>query len=192
MKKSFILCSLPAACLLLAFGARADDAALLEQTRAVAMAMPPKLLTVLNEEIAKGGMVSAIAACRDKAPQMARDTSAKTGWSIRRVSLKNRNPNAVPDAWEAAVLAEFDRQVAAGSNPATLEKAATVEEGGKQIYRYMKALPTQPMCLGCHGGAQEIPQDVQAKLAELYPADKATGYKAGEVRGAITIKRVLP
>lgn len=192
MKKSFIMRSLPAACLLFAISVQADDTALLEETRNVATAMPPKLMAVLNDEIAKGGMVSAIAVCRDKAPQMAKEASAKTGWSIRRVSLKNRNPNAVPDAWEASVLAEFDQLVAAGSNPATLEKAATIEADGKQVYRYMKALPTQPMCLNCHGSVSNISKDVQAKLQELYPSDKAIGYAVGDVRGAITIKRTLP
>jgi hypothetical protein len=30
---------------------------------------------------------------------------------------------------------------------------------------------------------------VKAVLAKEYPEDKATGYKAGEIRGAISIKR---
>jgi hypothetical protein len=33
---------------------------------------------------------------------MAAAASQNTGWAIRRVSLKNRNPKAVPDAWEQA------------------------------------------------------------------------------------------
>jgi hypothetical protein len=192
MKRSRILYSLPAACLLVVLAAQADDAALLEETRTVAAAMPPKLMAVLSEEIAKGGVESAIAVCRDKAPQMASEASAKTGWNIRRVSLKNRNPKAVPDAWEAAMLAEFDALAAAGTSPATLERAAIVEEDGNRIYRYMKALPTQAMCLNCHGVDADIPPTVRAKIQSLYPDDKATGYTVGQVRGAITIKRPLP
>lgn len=163
--------------------------ALLRETRAVASAMPPKLMTELQKEMASGGLVAAIAACRDKAPQMARDASAKTGWQIRRVSLKNRNPKAVPDTWEKTVLTEFDERVAAGVDPATLEKAEIVDDGQQKIYRYMKALPTQSMCLTCHGSAAEIPAEVKAKLRELYPDDQATGYTIGAVRGAISIKR---
>lgn len=192
MKRSRILYSLPAACLLVVLAAQADDAALLEETRTVAAAMPPKLMAVLSEEIAKGGVESAIAVCRDKAPQMASEASAKTGWNIRRVSLKNRNPKAVPDAWEAAMLAEFDALAAAGTSPATLERAAIVEEDGKRIYRYMKALPAQAMCLNCHGTDADVPPTVRAKIQSLYPDDKATGYTVGQVRGAITIKRPLP
>ena len=40
---------------------------------------------------------------------MAKTASEQTGWAIRRVSLKNRNPKAVPDAWERETLEEFDR-----------------------------------------------------------------------------------
>ncbi|MRR09746.1 DUF3365 domain-containing protein, partial [bacterium] len=32
---------------------------------------------------------------------------------------------------------------------------------------------------------------VKAKLAELYPEDKATGYSAGQIRGAMTLKKPL-
>lgn len=169
----------------------ADDNQLLGETRAVALAMPKNLLAVLQEEMAKGGPVGAIAACREHAPKMAQAASAKTGWQIRRVSLKNRNLKAVPDDWERTALEEFDRVVAAGADPATLETHATVEIDGKKIYRYIKALPVQPLCLTCHGNATDIPADVQAALASLYPDDKATGYVAGQIRGAITIKRPL-
>ena len=60
--------------------------------------------------------------CREKAPEMAKAASEKTGWKIRRVSLKNCNPKAVPDAWEQAALEDFDRRAAAGESPAKLEK----------------------------------------------------------------------
>ena len=153
--------------------------------------MPPKLLMTLQEEMSKGGPVGAIAACRDKAPQMAKAMSEQTGWAIRRVSLKNRNPKAVPDAWEKAVLEEFDRRSAAGEKPMGMEKGEVVTEGDKKMYRYMRALPTQDLCLDCHGMPERISPAVQAKLKELYPDDKAVGYGPAEIRGAITIKKPL-
>jgi hypothetical protein len=169
----------------------ADPANLLEETRTVASAMPPKLLQVMTEEIAKGGLTSAIAVCREKAPVMAMSLSAKTGWTIRRVSLNNRNPKAVPDAWERAVLEAFDLQVANGADAATLEKGEVVTVGEQRTYRYMKALPTQGLCLSCHGTEKVIPADVKQQLQALYPDDKAIGYTLGQVRGAITVTRPL-
>jgi hypothetical protein len=79
---------------LVALPAVANEAQLLEEARGVATAIPPKLLNVLKEEIAKGGPEGAIGVCREKAPAMAKAASEQTGWAIRRVSLKNRNPKA--------------------------------------------------------------------------------------------------
>lgn len=169
----------------------ADEAQLLEEGRTVAASIPPKLLEVLSDEIQKGGPEGAIGVCREKAPAMAKAASEKTGWAIRRVSLKNRNPKAVPDAWEKAVLEDFERRVAAGEKPAGLEKGELATIDGKQVYRYMKALPTIELCLQCHGTSDQVSPAVQAKLKELYPDDKAVGYGVGQIRGAITIKKPL-
>jgi hypothetical protein len=167
-----------------------DEAALLDEARKVAGGIPPKLLSVLDEEMKKGAE-NAIEVCREKAPKMAAAASAQTGWNIRRVSLKNRNPKAVPDAWERAALEDFERRTAAGEKPTGLEKGELVSDGGQKVYRYMKALPTQDLCLSCHGTADRISAPVKAKLAELYPEDKAVGYGLAEIRGAITLKRPL-
>lgn len=185
---------LPPALLVLAIvsaPATANDQALLEEAREVAAALPPKLLAVLQAEISKGGFDGAISACRDFAPQLASAASVESGWNIRRVSLKNRNPRAIPDTWERAVLEEFERRVAAGEAPATMEKGAEVSAGETREYRYMKALPTQELCLACHGSAEHISPAVKAKLEELYPDDRATGYTVGEIRGAITLRKPL-
>jgi hypothetical protein len=174
-----------------AFGALADDAALIAETKKTALAIPPKLLQMVQEEIDKGSYHGAIAACNDKAPKMAAAASQNTGWAIRRVSLKNRNPKAVPDDWERGVLEDFDRRRAAGENAANMEKAEIVAEGDKRVLRYMKALPTQGLCLNCHGTDDKIKPEVKARLSELYPQDKATGYAEGQIRGALTVKRPL-
>lgn len=162
------------------------------EARGVATSVPPKLLAVLQAEIAKGGPEGAIAACRDQAPQLARTASEQTGWTVRRVSLRNRNPKAVPDAWERAALEDFDRRAAAKESPATLERAEVVVENGQHIQRYMRALPTLELCTQCHGTADKLSPAVVARLKALYPDDRATGYKVGEIRGAMTLRRPAP
>lgn len=168
--------------------ASAEDNAL-QDMREAAMTMPPKLLEVLTAEIKSGGHASAISVCRDKAPAMAKALSEAKGMQIRRVSLKNRNPKAVPDAWEKGVLEDFDKRV--GEPPAKLEASTVVVEDGKRVMRYMRALPTQDLCLSCHGTDDSIQADVKTKLKDLYPDDKATGYKATQIRGAITVRKTL-
>ena len=179
-----------AAALLAALPALASDT-LLPEARKVAGALPGKLLAVLTVEMDKAGPEGAIAVCRDEAPQIARAASEESGWAVRRVSLNNRNPKAVPDAWERAVLEEFDRRAAAGESPARLEKGELVTENGQKTYRYMKALPTVEVCLNCHGAQARLTPAVRDKLAALYPHDKAVGYSAGQIRGAITLKKPL-
>jgi len=168
--------------------AHADDEALLTEARKVATSLPPRLLTALQEEISKSGPEGAISVCKDMAPRMAGEISQQTGWKIKRVSLKARNDaRAVPDSWEKAALEDFDKRAAAGEPPAKLEKG---EKIGNE-YRFVKALPVQPLCLNCHGPAEQISPAVKAVLAKHYPNDLATGYSVGQIRGVISVRKAL-
>lgn len=171
--------------------AAAEEGKLLDEARFVAQSIPPKLLNVVQSEIKKGGLEQAIDTCRDLAPKIAADASEETGWHIRRVSMKNRNPKAVPDAWELGVLAEFEQRLAAGEPPINMEKGMVVTENGKSFYRYMKPLMTQKVCMDCHGPEDGIAPQVKAKLKALYPQDAATGFTEGKMRGALTIRKPL-
>ena len=53
----------------------------------------------------------------------------------------------------------------------------------------MKAIPTDSVCLGCHG--TDLSPDVSRILADLYPVDRATGYSEGDIRGAFVTTRKL-
>lgn len=168
--------------------AHAADDAMLGEARKVAMKLPPKLLASLQEEISKSGPEGAIPVCKDMAPKMAGKVFEETGWKIKRVSLKPRNEaRAIPDDWEKAALEDFDKRAAAGESPAQLEKG---EKVGNE-YRYVKALPVQPLCLNCHGTADQISPTVKSVLDELYPNDRATGYSLGQIRGVISVRKPL-
>ncbi|MBQ0960822.1 DUF3365 domain-containing protein [Ideonella sp. 4Y11] len=173
------------------FVAQAEDAWVAE-ARQLATSVPPKLLAVLNREIEQGGAVQAIGACQIQAPEMARQASAASGWTVRRVSLRERNPKARPDAWEQAALEDFDRRVAAGEVPMTLEKAERVDVAGVPTLRYVRALAVGPVCVQCHGDTAQMDAGVKAKLAALYPHDRATGYAVGQIRGVITLSKPAP
>lgn len=173
---------------LVAASANAGEDALIGEARKVAMTLPPKLLAALQEEISKAGPEGAIPACKDMAPKMAGEISQQTGWKIKRISLKARNDaRAIPDAWEKATLEDFDKRAAAGEPPAQLEKGEKVDNE----YRYVKALPVQPLCLNCHGPADQLSQAVKSALGQQYPNDRATGYSVGQIRGAISVRKPL-
>ena len=84
---------------MLAMPAVANEASWVADARQIATTMPPKMLQVLKDETAKGGSANATVVCREKAPLMAKSISEQSGWNIRRVSLRVRNPKATPDAW---------------------------------------------------------------------------------------------
>jgi uncharacterized protein DUF3365 len=172
-----------------------DDPALAqfrEEARKVSAEFGQKLGAELKKSLGEGGPENAIGVCKDVAPSIASEISRQKGWRVSRVSLKTRDPLlGMPDAWEQKVLAEFDKRVAAGAKPETLEYAEVVAEPQGKALRYMKAIPTQELCLSCHGPVDKIGEGLRKKLSEAYPHDKATGYSVGEVRGAFTIKNPL-
>lgn len=163
-----------------------------QAARATASQLVQLLGATLKAELAANGPEGAIGVCRDAAPAIAGKLSRDSGSRVARVSLRTRNALlGTPDAWEQTVLAEFDRRTAAGDKPEALEHAEFVDEPAGRYFRYLKAIPVQPMCLACHGPAQGIPAAVQVKLATDYPNDRATGYTPGQVRGAVTVKKPL-
>ncbi|MDP3744950.1 MAG: DUF3365 domain-containing protein [Methylotenera sp.] len=147
-----------------------------------------KLGGILKQQLESSGTESALSVCKDVAPEMSAQYSNDKR-IVKRVSLKPRNSSiGVADAWEANQLKQFDMAAAAGKPAAEIEAHAVTDEKDGRWFRYMKAIPTQAMCLQCHGGADNIQPTVQALLKQLYPNDLAVGYKVGEIRGAISVK----
>lgn len=167
----------------------ARQTALVAEARQAAGSLIQTLGGELKLAIANGGPENAISVCKDRAPKIAAEVSHKTGMQVIRVSPKNRNPNGIPDAWEAKAQADLEQRLSAGEKPETLDTWQVVDTPGGKVLRYAKGLPTGAVCLNCHG--ETINDSVKAKLAAEYPADKATGYKAGMLRGIISIKRAL-
>jgi hypothetical protein len=162
-----------------------------DEARATAGALVQRLGGTLKEDLAAHGPDGAIAVCREKAPKLAAAIMEEKQVKLRRVTTRSRNPKSVPDAWEGKVLADFEQRLRDGNKPESLESYQVVNDGERRVFRYMKGLVIQPLCLTCHGSPENIPESVKQKLAELYPADKATGYSQGMLRGAISIQKPL-
>lgn len=145
---------------------------------------------LLLQEIGKGGFVNAVKVCSEIAQETAHRFHRSTGHDVRRVSLKHRNPQNIPDDYERRKLVEFGFL----NRKKKLEKEyfEVVKEGDQEYLRYMKPLVTIPLCMNCHGPNENIPSEINAILKEKYPTDKATGFLAGDIRGAISVKITLP
>jgi hypothetical protein len=166
--------------------AEEDAAPRAAESRAVIKSFAGELQAALKSAMESGGPVKAIAVCNEKAPAIAAKHGEAKGWEVGRTSLKYRNPDNAPDQWEEAVLQRFDQRKAAGEDPAKMDFGEFTELDGKNVFRYMKAIPTAEVCLNCHGG-DTVKPEVEARLGELYPDDKARGFSVGDIRGAFTI-----
>ena len=169
--------------------ASVDTAALKQEGRQIAVRFLGTLKPELQKAMKAGGPTHAIEVCHVKAPQITQKLSQESGWQLRRTSLKVRNPDNAPDAWERRVLAQFEEQKAQGSDPGKLEYGEVVMEAGRRVYRYARAIPTAPVGTVCHG--QQVASPVMEKIRTYYPKDQATGFKPGDIRGMFSFRKVL-
>lgn len=152
-----------------------------------------ELSAAMKREMSKGGPLEAIKVCGELAPEIANRLSRENGWRVTRVGTRVRNPLlGMPDAWEQKILGEFAARAAKGEAFTNMTHSEVVSEPGGQYFRFMKPIAVQPKCLLCHGPNETIPESIQNVLTKHYPFDVATGYKAGDLRGAVSIKQPLP
>lgn len=145
------------------------------------------LKNALMSAMQNGGPVEAVVVCKLVAPTLASEMSKKYGMDIARTSLRVRNPDNAADSWETDVLQRFETRLKSGEAIQKLHFSEKVETDTGQQWRMMKAIPTDKVCLSCHGS--KIAEPVQAMLDQHYPDDMATGFKLGEIRGGFTVKK---
>ena len=58
-------------------------------------------------------------------------------------------------------------------------------DDNSKIFRFIKPILTGKVCLTCHGS--EIEEGLAFRIKELYPNDRAIGFKLGEIRGAFSV-----
>lgn len=159
---------------------------------ALAAQFQQELAGKLQAAMQAGGPVNAIAVCRDEAPAIASRLSRRSGWQVKRVGTRVRNPlTGMPDAWEQRGLAQFQQRLQDGEAAKQIDTLEVTEGPQGQSVRYMKAIVTAPQCLACHGAPESEPPALRAALERDYPHDAATGYAAGELRGAFSLQRQL-
>ena len=162
---------------------------LIQEGKGLIKAFAKDLKTALVAAMKEGGPVKAISVCKKIAPEVANTHSKENGWTIGRTSSKVRNSKSAPDAWETAVLKEFESRKAKGEDISKLVKAEVVEKKDGKEFRMMVAIPVAKVCTRCHG--TKISKPVTNVLDKLYPDDKARGFKEGDLRGAFTLKKSL-
>jgi hypothetical protein len=162
-----------------------------ERSRELASQLGQELKGELVKALEQGGPVAAIGVCRDRAPAIAARLSEASGARVSRTALRVRNPANAPDEVQRAVLGQFAEQLAAvppgvpaaaGGPP---EAVFEIKGPGGIERRYLRAIPTEALCLTCHGPS--LAPELAAVIARDYPQDAATGFAQGELRGAFSV-----
>ena len=167
----------------------AEEAKLAAEAHTVVKGFMTELKGTLVGAMKEAGPVHAIGVCKTKAAPIAMNAAKKSGWKVGRTALKLRNASNRADDWERSAMKDFIAKAKGGADLKKLERFEVVSEGGKKMFRYMKAIPTGKPCLNCHGA--ELKPQVKTKLGELYPLDKATGFQLGQLRGAFTLSKEI-
>ena len=159
--------------------------------RTIAMGFMKDLKGVLINQIQTNGVLQAVSVCSDTAQVLTNNFGLQKGVYIKRVSFKNRNENNFPDDFEKKVLSKFEMLHQNKELNTDTEHAEVVQEGEFKYLRYLKPILVQAECLNCHGSEADIMPEVKQLIAQQYSNDKAVGYKIGDLRGAVSLKKVI-
>ncbi|MCK5880053.1 MAG: DUF3365 domain-containing protein, partial [Holophagae bacterium] len=156
-----------------------------------------KLLETLNTQlvaaIQENGMESALNFCSTSAQKLTEEVNISYlgTLSIKRTSLKFRNPMDKPDKFEEMALRLLQKAMAgAGTPPEHLIQKIT--QNGNIKYRYYKPLLVGTPCLGCHGDEKKMRPELLEKIRKTYPNGTATGYRKGDLRGMVRVEMEAP
>ena len=111
------------------------------------------------------------------ATQVAKRVTQNSKFYVRQVSLRYRNPENRPDAYEAAQLKSFARDP-------SREVYGIVKSGDARAFRYMLPMLATASCLECHGSYQTAPDFVKRRFP---PGHFSYNYRVGEMIGAVSV-----
>ena len=145
-----------------------------------------QLVSALTKAIADGGPEGAIEFCNVKALPILAEVGEANGIEIRRASNRFRNPSDQPTEQEKPILEAYEYN--AENNISSDPNIQKIEGGETYLYTKAIVIPGE-FCLSCHGDpSSEISPKTLEKINALYPEDKATGHRIGDLRGMWSLK----
>ncbi|MCT2398041.1 DUF3365 domain-containing protein [Novosphingobium mangrovi (ex Huang et al. 2023)] len=162
-----------------------DEAAVLARSDAVAGRFQSTLQGQLKTALAAGGPMLAVTVCHDAAPLIAAQESERSGALVSRVAERNRSPaGGLSDELRPHYTELASAPLVDGKPASRIWRTGT---GDDATINVLRAIPMQEKpCTVCHG--IDVSPDLAARIQELYPNDKATGFKPGDMRGAMLIR----
>ncbi len=136
----------------------------------------------LKDTLQKSGPAEAVDVCAKDAPAIISRIEGELGVTMKRTSLKLRNPRNAPDAAEKNVLESLAALHRAGEK---LPQGVTQFPDDPR--RFYKTIMVEKTCLQCHGDPTTMSEAVRRALAATYPDDRAVGYREGDFRGIVSV-----
>lgn len=128
--------------------------------------------SVTNEPEHNPNLIPQVAATR-----VAAQLTSGSHYYVRQVSLRYRNPDNRPDAFETQQLTRFR-----DTHPQ--ETWQVVADKGSKSLRYLLPMAADISCLACHGNYDSAPSFVQKRFPRGH---FSYGYKVGEIIGAVSV-----
>ncbi|MCB0662332.1 MAG: DUF3365 domain-containing protein [Saprospiraceae bacterium] len=141
----------------------------------------------LGKAMTEEGVQGAVSYCNVAALPLTDSLAGLNNVKIKRTSLQLRNPANAPTEAEKTMLFAFQAQEKAGTDLVPVVQALSNEEAA-----FFAPIRLIDACQKCHGTVGETMEASDyATIQSLYPDDKATGFKTGDLRGmwSITFRR---
>lgn len=137
----------------------------------------------LTQALSNSNTSGALAYCNVNAVAITDSMATLHHAKIKRVSDKARNPNNLANSEELKHIESFKNILT------NKEVLAPIIETDNDSVSFYYPIVTNNLCLQCHGNPNmDIDSTILMNLKELYPEDKAIGYKENEVRGIWSIR----
>lgn len=140
----------------------------------------------VKSQISQGGIYKGAEFCANESFENIKEfnKTLADNVSLKRVSLKNRNPNSYPQDDERKILEAFDL-IEKSNAYLPSEIVQMNEEGDYKIY--FPSTMSSKSCKSCHGAKKGVNEKVYELFKSKYPNDKAFDFVSGQVRGAVII-----
>jgi hypothetical protein len=143
------------------------------------VAMHDSMMRELARGFEVGGADHAIKSCHIDSLLMAQRI-AREGAAVGRTSDRLRNPTNTAKPWAAELVKANAGRMARDVDGFAVDLGDAVG--------VLRPLAERPICANCHGPVDKLSGAVRQELADRYPADKAVGFKEGEIRGWLWVE----
>ncbi|HEU4937388.1 MAG TPA: DUF3365 domain-containing protein [Vicinamibacterales bacterium] len=134
----------------------------------------------LTRALSSGGPGDAIRVCHVSATTLVQRIGREEGIAVGRTAARLRTPSNAPKPWAAPIVNRY-----ADAKAASVDGFA-VDLGDK--VGVMRPVAHRAVCTPCHGVEEKLNPRVREELKDRYPADHATGFKDGDLRGWIWVE----